>query len=62
MKGLNEEPGWRQACVTWLNLLRLKSKPPTSARIAPSVGSVATNADSTSGIWVTLQVGRRRPG
>ena len=39
MKGLNEEPGWRQAWVTWLNLLRLKSKPPTRARIAPSCGS-----------------------
>ena len=38
MKGLNEEPGWRQAWVTWLNLLRLKSKPPTSAWIAPSSG------------------------
>ena len=38
MKGLNDEPGWRHAWVTWLNLLRLKSKPPTSARIAPSVG------------------------
>ena len=40
MKGLKLEPGWRSACVTWLNLLRLKSKPPTSARIAPSRGSI----------------------
>jgi hypothetical protein len=39
MKGLKLEPGWRQAWVTWLNLLRLKSKPPTRARMAPSVGS-----------------------
>jgi hypothetical protein len=38
MKGLKLDPGCRHACVTWLNLLRLKSKPPTSARIAPSIG------------------------
>jgi hypothetical protein len=31
MNGLKLEPGWRHAWVTWLNLLRLKSKPPTSA-------------------------------
>jgi hypothetical protein len=49
MKGLKLEPGWRQAWVTWLNLLRLKSKPPTSARIAPSTGLAATKAASTSG-------------
>ena len=29
MKGLKLEPGWRQAWVTWLNLLRPKSNPPT---------------------------------
>ena len=34
MKGLNDEPGWRHAWVTWLNLLRAKSKPPTRARTA----------------------------
>src|SRR5919204_263517 len=49
MNGLNAEPGCRQAWVTWLNFVRLKSNPPTSARIAPSRGSTDTNADSTSG-------------
>ena len=34
MNGLKLEPGWRHACVTWLNLFRLKSNPPTSA-LAP---------------------------
>src|SRR5213083_89398 len=38
MNGLKPEPGWRQACVTWLYWLRLKSKPPTSDRTAPSCG------------------------
>ena len=37
MNGLNADPGCRCACVTWLNLLRSKSKPPTSDRIAPSL-------------------------
>jgi hypothetical protein len=32
MKGLMLDPGCRQALVTWLNWLREKSKPPTSAR------------------------------
>src|SRR5688572_841911 len=56
MKGLKDEPGCRHACVTWLNLLLLKSKPPTSAWIAPSRGSSATKAPSTSGSWVISQV------
>ncbi|MCY1213051.1 hypothetical protein D9M72_248090 [compost metagenome] len=55
MKGLKLEPGWRQACVTWLNLLRLKSKPPTIERISPSCGLIDTNAAATSGSWVTDQ-------
>jgi hypothetical protein len=42
MKGLKLEPGWRQACVTWLNLFLPKSKPPTRARMAPVRGSSAT--------------------
>ena len=40
MKGLKAEPGWRCACVTWLNLLRSKSKPPTSDTMAPSFGRI----------------------
>ena len=55
MKGLNEEPGWRQACVTWLNLLRLKSKPPIRARTAPSAGSSETKPASTSGSCAICQ-------
>ena len=53
MNGLKLEPGCRQACVTWLNLFLPKSNPPTKARTAPSRGSKATNAPSTSGSWVT---------
>ena len=56
MKGLKLEPGCRQACVAWLNLLRLKSKPPTRARIAPVLGSVESKAASTSGICVMRQL------
>ncbi|MNT36272.1 hypothetical protein D3C72_1723450 [compost metagenome] len=48
------EPGWRMAWVTWLKLLRLKSKPPTSERIAPLAGSIATKAPSTVGICTML--------
>ncbi len=53
MNGLKLEPGWRQACVTWLNLLRLKSKPPTIARISPSSGFSEMNAAATSGSCAT---------
>ena len=56
MNGLKLEPGWRHACVTWLNLFWLKSKPPTSARIAPSCGTTETNAPSTCGICVIAQL------
>ncbi|MCY1364637.1 hypothetical protein D9M69_514500 [compost metagenome] len=56
MNGLKLEPGWRQACVTWLNLLRLKSKPPTIERISPSCGFSDTNAAATSGSCVTDQL------
>ena len=52
--GLNVEPGWRVAWVTWLNLLRENSKPPDSARIAPLFGLIAINAASTSGNWVNM--------
>ena len=55
MNGLKLEPGWRQAWVTRLNLFRLKSKPPTIARIAPSPVSADTNAACTSGTCVTSQ-------
>jgi len=49
MNGLKLDPGCRCACVTWLNLLRSKSKPPTRARIAPSAGCIEMNAASTCG-------------
>jgi hypothetical protein len=32
MNGLNDEPGWRFACVARLNELWRKSRPPMSAR------------------------------
>src|SRR3569623_878654 len=51
-KGLKAEPGWRVACTTRLNLLRKKSKPPTSASTAPSSGRRLTSAPSTWGNWV----------
>ena len=51
---LTDEPGWRQACVTWLNLLRLKSKPPTIERISPSSGLSEIKAADTSGSCVTV--------
>jgi hypothetical protein len=47
MNGFRLEPGWRHAWVMWLYWLRLKSKPPTSERIAPVRGSAETNAAST---------------
>ncbi len=56
MNGLKLEPGWRHACVTWLNLFLLKSKPPTSARIAPSCGVSDTSAPSTCGSCVICQL------
>ena len=43
------EPTWRSACVARLNLLWLKSKPPTSAMIAPFCGLIETSAELTSG-------------
>src|SRR5260363_291645 len=52
MKGLKLEPGCRHAWVTWLNLFLLKSKPPTSARIAPSCGVIEISAPSSCGNWV----------
>ncbi|MCY1241453.1 hypothetical protein D9M72_543540 [compost metagenome] len=56
MKGLKLEPGWRQACETWLNLFLPKSKPPTSAVMAPVRGSMPMKAPSTSGSCVISQV------
>ena len=53
--GLNDEPGWRSAWVARLKLLRKKSKPPFSATIAPSNGSIDTNAPCTSGICASRQ-------
>src|SRR5258706_50079 len=55
MKGLKPEPGWRQAWVTWLYWLRLKSKPPTSERTAPSCGLAEIKAPSASGSWTICQ-------
>src|SRR5574340_315059 len=57
MNGLKLEPGCRQAWVTWLNLLRLKSKPPTSAVMAPFFGLIATSAASTSGSCASRHCG-----
>ena len=51
--GLKPDPGWRCACVARLNLPDLASKlskPPTSARMAPSSGLSATSAEAASGI------------
>src|SRR6185369_17938020 len=42
--GLNEEPGWRNACVARLKLLSFQSRPPVSARTSPLRGSIATTA------------------
>lgn len=56
MNGLKLDPGWRQACVTWLNLFLSKSKPPIMALTAPSRGSSAMKAPSTSGNCVISQV------
>ena len=55
MNGLKLEPGWRSAWVTWLYWVRLKSKPPTSARTAPSRGSIETSEASTAGSCVICQ-------
>src|SRR6266581_7720008 len=55
MKGLKPEPGWRQAWVTWLYWLLLKSKPPTSDRTAPSCGLAEIKAPSASGSWTICQ-------
>ncbi len=55
MKGLKLEPGCRHACVAWLNLLALKSKPPASAWMAPFAGSRATSAASTLGSCMMVQ-------
>ena len=55
MKGLNDDPGWRIAWVTWLNLLRSYSNPPVSARIAPSRGEIARNAASACGSCEIVQ-------
>jgi hypothetical protein len=57
MNGLKLDPGWRQAWVTRLNLLRLKSKPPTSAMMAPSFGFSETSAASTSGSCASRHCG-----
>ena len=56
MNGLKLDPGWRHACVTWLNLFFSKSNPPTKARMPPSRGSIATKAPSTSGSCVISQI------
>ncbi len=46
--GLNALPACRRACVARLNSLRAKLLPPTIARIAPLLGSIATSAASGS--------------
>ncbi len=43
-KALKFDPGWRFACVARLNLESSNPIPPTSDRIAPSVGSRETRA------------------
>ena len=43
---LESDPGCRWAWVTWLNLLRSKSKPPINEKMAPSLGRIEMNADS----------------
>jgi hypothetical protein len=48
---LNDEPGWRQACVTLLNCESQKLKPPDIATTRPVCGSIATSDPVTSGIW-----------
>src|SRR5437667_67286 len=42
MIGLNADPAWRCACVARSKLLRLKSRPPTSARTSPFAASIET--------------------
>ena len=41
---MNAEPGWRRLRVARLNCETRKSRPPTSARISPLRGSMATRA------------------
>ena len=53
--GLNDDPGWRRACVARLKLFRKKSNPPFNATIAPSNGSIDTNAPCASGICASRQ-------
>ena len=48
--GLKLEPGWRAAITARLNLLRTKLKPPTSAWIEPSSGSIEVSAACAAGI------------
>src|SRR6266568_2877273 len=48
--------GERQAWVTWLYWLRLKSKPPTKERTAPSCGLAEIKAPSASGSWMICQL------
>ncbi len=55
MNGLKFEPGWRSAWITRLNLLFVKSKPPTSAWTAPSRVAIETRAPSTFGTWAKRQ-------
>ena len=50
------EPTWRSAWVARLNLLWLKSNPPTRAIIAPFCGLMETSAELTSGSWDSHQL------
>ena len=70
--GLNDDPGWRSACVARLNWLRLKFVPPNIALTLPVRGSIATSAaagpfesvedllDRLARLFLEVEVDRRR--
>jgi hypothetical protein len=53
--GLKADPGCLFACVTLLNSLVLKLKPPTKARTSPVKGSKATIPPFTFGYCFNVQ-------
>ena len=53
--GLNAEPGCLFACVTLLNSLALKSKPPAKALTSPVNGSNTTIPPLTLGYCFSFQ-------
>ena len=54
-KGLNPEPGCRDACSAWLYWFAAKSNPPTIAFTAPLAGFIATIVAWISGICDSVQ-------